>query len=176
MPGADAGSRLSADASRNSPRPPKSLKARAIALHARREYSRAELRERLVAGAGRSDPEPTALDAVLDELAALGYLSDERFAKSVVRQKTGGYSKRAIGATLKARGVGSDAATDALAGVDIDDQETLVALWCRRFGKPPANDREKSRQVRFLQSRGFSLSAILKLLRSPPGDGGAENP
>ena len=30
----------------------------------------------------------------------------------------------------------------------------------------PANDREKARQVRFLQSRGFELSAILKLLRT----------
>ena len=40
----------------------------------------------------------------------------------------------------------------------------MVALWRRRFGAPPANDREKARQVRFLQSRGFALSAIFKLL------------
>ena len=46
----------------------------------------------------------------------------------------------------------------------------MVALWRRRFGTPPANDKEKARQVRFLQSRGFSLSAIIKLLRNPPGD------
>jgi regulatory protein len=163
---------LPAGTPRSSLRPPKTLKARAIGLLARREYSRAELRERLLAGAGRSDSGPTDVDAVLDELAALGYLSDTRFAKAVVRQKSGGYSKRAIGATLKARGVGGDAATDALGGVDIDDQDALVALWRRRFGKPPANDREKARQVRFLQSRGFSLSAILKLLRSPPDDDG----
>jgi hypothetical protein len=39
-------------------------------------------------------------------------------------------------------------------------------LWQRRFGAAPANDREKARQVRFLQSRGFELSAILKLLRT----------
>jgi DNA-binding transcriptional MerR regulator len=32
----------------------------------------------------------------------------------------------------------------------------------------PANDKEKARQIRFLQSRGFSLSAIIKLLRNPP--------
>ena len=34
-------------------------------------------------------------------------------------------------------------------------------------GAPPANDREKARQIRFLQSRGFELSAILKMLRRP---------
>jgi regulatory protein len=151
------------------PRPPKSLKARAIALLARRDYSRAELRDKLVAGDRDADG-VTGIDTLMDELAALGFLSDARFAQSVVRQKSGGYSKRAIGAALKARGVDGGAATDALAGVEIDDHDAMVALWRRRFGKPPANDKDKARQVRFLQSRGFSLSAIFKLLRNPPGE------
>jgi regulatory protein len=74
----------------------------------------------------------------------------------------------AIGASLKARGVEGEAATDALAGVEIDDEQAMIALWQRRFGTPPANEKEKARQVRFLQSRGFSLSSIIKLLRNPP--------
>jgi regulatory protein len=41
-------------------------------------------------------------------------------------------------------------------------------LWQRRYGQLPASDREKARQVRYLQARGFSVSAILKLLRRPP--------
>ena len=105
---------------------------------------------------------------MLEQLAALGYLSDARFAQQFARQKTGAYSKRAIGASLKARGVEGSAAADALAGVEIDDHDAMVALWRRRFGTPPANDKEKARQVRFLQSRGFSLSAIIRLLRDPP--------
>jgi regulatory protein len=149
-----------------SSRSPTSLKARAVGFLARREYARAELREKLLAtGAARDE-----VDAVLDEIAALGYLSDARFAKAVVRQKSGGYSKRAIAGTLKAKGVTGDAATEALAGNEIDDQDALVALWRRRYGKPPADSKEQARQVRFLQSRGFALSAIFKLLRSPPGD------
>ena len=40
----------------------------------------------------------------------------------------------------------------------------------RKFGAPPADDRDKARQVRFLQSRGFALAAIFKLLRNPPAD------
>ena len=158
------------EGSRRPPRPPKPLKARAIALLARREFSRAELRSRLAAGSDGAAPELAEIDAVLDDLATQGLLSDARFATSVVRQKSGGYSQRAIGATLKARGVSGDAATQALAGNEIDDQDAMVALWRRRFGKAPANDREKARQVRFLQSRGFSLSAIFKLLRNPPLD------
>ena len=56
----------------------------------------------------------------------------------------------------------------------IDDDAALLALWQRRFGTAPANDREKARQVRFLQSRGFELSAIFKLLRSQLAPDGAD--
>lgn len=148
------------------PGPPKSLKARAIGYLARREYARAELRDKLLA----TGAAPDEADPVLDELTAQGYLSDERFAHALVRQKHGAYSQRSIAQTLKAKGVAGEVVTEALAGADADDAATLVALWRRRFGRPPADDRERARQVRFLQSRGFGLSAILKLLRDPPTD------
>ena len=142
----------------------RSLKARAIAHLARREYSRAELAQRLISGgAARPDVEMT-----LAELAAEGYLSDERYAHALVRQKSATMSRRAIADTLKAKGVADDIARDALASAECDDDATLVALWRRRFGQAPKDDRERARQVRFLQSRGFGLSAILKLLRDPP--------
>ncbi len=143
-------------------RPPRPLAARAIGLLARREYPRAELRERLLA----TGAAPGEVDAVLDDLAARGYLSDARYAHALVRQKRGGYSRRALAHTLKAKGVGGEAATEALAATD--DSATLVALWRRRFGRAPADDRERARQVRFLQSRGFGLTDILRLLRDPP--------
>ena len=124
------------------------------------------MRNKLVAtGATRDE-----VDAVLDEIAALGYLSDTRFAKALVGQKSGAMSKRSISASLKAKGVDADVASAALAASDVDDHDAMVALWLRKFGAPPANDREKARQVRFLQSRGFALSAIFKLLRDPPSD------
>jgi regulatory protein len=147
-------------------RPPKSLKARAVAYLARRDYARIELRDKLLATGATADE----VDPVLDDLAAQGYLSDARFAQALVRQKTGAYSKRAIAQTLKAKGVAGDVVTVALDRADADDATTMVALWRRRFGRAPANDRERARQVRFLQSRGFGLSAILKLLRDPPTD------
>lgn len=158
------------DGSGRSERPAKTLAARAIAMLARREYSRAEIRGKLVAGADAADT--AQVDRVLDELVALGYLSDARFASAVVAQKIGSHSKRAIGATLKAHGIDNEAAVAALEASEVDDHDAMVALWRRKFGKAPADDRNKARQVRFLQSRGFSLSAILKLLRDPPEEGG----
>jgi regulatory protein len=145
-------------------KPPRSIKAQAVAHLARREYSRAELRSRLLKG----DVAAEAVDAALDELAASGLLSDTRFANAVVRQKSGAYSRRAISETLKAKGVTGDEAAGALAGHEVHDADAIVALWRRRFGAAPRDDREKARQVRFLQSRGFALSAIFRLLRNPP--------
>jgi regulatory protein len=150
--------------------PQSTLQARAVALLARREYSRSELRAKLAGVRSGADADLAEIDAVLEELSARGYLSDARFAQQFAQQKSGALSKRAIGASLKARGVEGAAATDALAGVEIDDDEAMTALWRRRFGAAPSSDKEKARQVRFLQSRGFSLSAIIKLLRNPPGD------
>lgn len=174
MPAADPVDPQEGSLQARPPRPPKPLKARAIALLARRDYSRTELRDKLTARGGHGADATDDVDALLDELAALGFLSDARFAQSVVRQKSGGYSKRAIGSALKARGVEGEAATDALASVEIDDLDAMIALWRRRFGVPPANDKEKARQARFLQSRGFSLSSIFKLLRNPPGENDAD--
>ena len=143
------------------------MKARAVALLARREHSRAEIRAKLVAS---GDAEPAEVDRVLDELVARGLLSDARYASAVVANKGGTHSKRAIGAALKARGVDDEAIARAIEANPIDDERAMTALWRRRFGEPPADEREKARQVRFLQSRGFSLSAILKLLRDPPAE------
>ena len=77
-------------------------------------------------------------------------------------------STRAISSSLRAKGVPDDVVSEAIAGSEVDDHDAMVALWSRKFGAPPANEREKARQVRFLQSRGFALSAIFKLLRDPP--------
>ena len=137
------------------------LKAQAVRLLARREYARAELEDKLVAkGATRSD-----VRAVLDELAAGGYLSNERYAHAVSRQMAGRYSRRSISGELKSKGVAADDIAAALAINGVDDAAALEALWRRRFGELPVDDREKARQIRFLQARGFAVSAILKLLR-----------
>jgi regulatory protein len=142
----------------------RTLKEQAIRLLARREYARAELESRLV-GAGA---DPAEVRSTLDELGAQGLLSDQRFARAVVNQKAGRYSRRCIAGGLKAKGVAADDIDDALREADLDDDAALSALWERRFGTLPASDREKARQVRYLQARGFSVSAILKLLRGPP--------
>lgn len=143
-------------------KPEVSPKALAVRWLARREYSRAELAERL----RRRGVAAEDVERALDELAAAGYLSDTRYAHAVVAQRAGRYGRRAIVHALKERGIGAadvDAALATLAGAD--EFAEAQAVWRRRFGTAPADDRERARQVRFLQSRGYGLSVALRVVR-----------
>jgi regulatory protein len=139
-----------------------SLKAVAIRLLARRDYGRAELAQRL----SRSGATADEIEAALDEMAALGFLSDARFAESLVRQKQGRYAKRAIAHTLKERGLDRDTTEAALSALKATDEtEEALALWRKRFGTAPQNERERNRQLRFLLSRGYSTAVAFKVMK-----------
>jgi regulatory protein len=147
-------------------RPAVAPKALAVRWLARREYSRAELAQRL----RHRGVAVEEIERALDELAAAGYLSDARYAQAVVAQRAGHYGKRAIVHALKERGIGAGDAAAALAPLAGSDEfADAQALWQRRFGKAPADDREKARHVRFLQARGYSLSVALRVVRAAPG-------
>ena len=150
-------------------RAPASARATALRLLARRDYSRAELATRLrargVAG--------TEIDALLADFERLGYLSDDRYAHALVSQRAGRLGSRAIARDLREKGIPPDAAREALAPLaQRDELADAMALWKRRFGQPPQDEREKGRQVRFLVARGFGASVALRVLRAAgvPGD------
>ena len=138
-----------------------SLRTQAIRLLARRDYARAELLQKLLARGAA----PDAVQRLLDELSAQGYLSDARYAQAVVAQHRHAFGQRRLAATLHAKGIARADIQTALADASIDDDAALRALWQRRFGRAPVDGRDKARQVRFLHARGFALAAILRLLR-----------
>jgi len=139
---------------------------------ARREYARAELRERL-AHRGADAAEVTR---VLDELEQLGYLSDARFAQMLVTQKAGRYGKRAIANALTRRRVASPAAQTALDALkNVDEVADASALWERRFGSQPRDERDRARQIRFLIARGYNLAIALKVVGRPAADGDTDD-
>ena len=140
-----------------------SLRAAAIRLLARREYPRAELAQRLRAR-GAS---PDEVERVLDALAADGYLSDTRFAHMLVQSRAGRFSGRAIAHELRERGVDREVAAAALEPLrEHDELAQATALWQRRFGAAPRDEREKARQVRFLLSRGYALGTALRVIKA----------
>ena len=148
--------------SRRGDRSPPPALATAVRMLARREYARAELRARLLA---RGVPESDAATAP-DELAGRGLLSDARCAEAIVAQRAGRYGRRAIAHAMKEKGVEAGAASSALASLaGRDEVEEALALWRRRYDAPPADPRDKARQVRFLVARGYPLSVALAVLK-----------
>lgn len=146
---------------RNSTTQP-TLRGRALRLLGRREFSRQELDKRL-----RSFTEdPAELETLLDDLSERGWLSDARYADAVVRKRTGQYARRSIAQELKQAGVAVEVTDTALAALDPDEEFAAALALCRRkFRRSPADQKEKARQIRFLQSRGYSLSLVLRVVR-----------
>ena len=138
-----------------------SLRARAMRFLARREHSRAELRRKLAPKVADGEN----LDQVLDELAAKGWLSDVRYAEQTIRAKARRYGPMKTAHYLRSRGVDERSITAGLRAAGADGAPQLETIWKSRFRDPPRDEREKARQVRFLQGRGFALEEIFSFLK-----------
>jgi len=128
---------------------------------ARREHSRSELQRKLAfAAAGGED-----VEALLDDLALRGWLSDARFAEQTIRSKARRFGPLKLAHQLRSKGVGEETLSAAFLAAGVDGTSSIEAVWRSRFGATPVNERERARQVRFLQGRGFALDGILRFLK-----------
>jgi regulatory protein len=142
------------------------VRTAALALLAGRDFGRTELARRLA----RRGYAATVVSAVVDGLVAERLLSETRFVEQFIRQHAGrGHGPVRIRAELRERGVpeseieaGLEAAGEDWAAIARDTRR-------RRFGLSSPDDyRERARQARFLQYRGFSADHIRAALG--PGD------
>ena len=141
-------------------RPEPSLKARALRHLSRREHSRAELARKLA----EHEPDAEVIQQLLDQLQAQGWLSDERFAESLVRAKANRYGVRRLRADLQARGVSAESASKALLDHPVDELERARAWWTRKFGQAPLSPQDRARQMRHLLSRGFEADVVRRVV------------
>ena len=140
---------------------PTSLRARALALLARREHARAELARKLAAHAG----DPAEIERVLDELEARGWLSERRVVEQVAHARRTRFGARRIERELLDKGVSEEAVAAVLPELKKGELEAARAVWARKFGKLPRSAAERARQARFLQGRGFGLEVIMKIIK-----------
>ena len=145
-----------------------SVSGRALRLLARRDHTRRELETKL----GPYVEDPSELQGLLDDFTARGWLSESRVVDQVVNAKRAGMGPARIRHTLLKRGVSEDLIAPALVALKETELDTARALRTRKFGAPAATLTEQSRQVRFLQARGFSLGVAMRVVRtrSDPAD------
>lgn len=131
----------------------------ALQLLTRREHTRAELASKLAAHGTQEE-----IETLLNDLARSGLQSDARFAESYVRSQAGRQGAARLRLSLRQKGVDDELASQ-LIGTLPDELDRCRALWTRKFDGPPADARAWAKQARFLQTRGFSVEIIRRLLK-----------
>lgn len=138
-----------------------SLMARALRFLSRREHSRQELRKKLLPHAADN---PTSLDELLDRLEKESWLSNERYAESLVRRKSERYGSLRIIDELKQQAISVETIDRLKAGLKESEGDRAWSLWSRKYHDVVATDpKERAKQVRYLVSKGFSLDLIIKI-------------
>lgn len=159
----------------------------------KKELSRHELKTKLIA----KDCDPQAVDDLLDEFAEKSYQSDTRCATMLVREAVRkGRGVRYLTDSLKKAGLDVKAFggvdeliamsdVDSVAdgtildddnkGNDRDDEidwlKLAVEARCKKYGDTiPKDPKEKVRQLRFLQYRGFDMGVCFDALKMNLGD------
>lgn len=139
------------------------IRLAAMNLLARREHSQQELRRKLK----RRFSDENSIDEQLSRLVDERLLCDARFAEAYVRQRGArGYGPLRLREELRERGVSDERIDVALAEADIDWSELAADVVYKKFGgNAPADIKEKARQIRFIQYRGFSADHYRKFMR-----------
>ena len=136
----------------------------ALDLLARREHSRRELERKLGA---RGFPDEM-IASTLDALEQSGELAAARFTESFIRARAAkGQGPARIRAELAERGIDREQAAELLRAAGIDWAAVASSVRDKRFGaRRPTDFKERARQARFLEYRGFDRDQVGSALRS----------
>ncbi len=136
------------------------LRVRALRLLARREHSRAELSRKLeAAGFARAE---TGL--LLDDFESKNWLSDLRFAESYVADHRARAGSIKLAYDLRQRGVADSTIESVLNDNRDSELDRAREIWRKKFNALPNNAAEKAKQIRFMQSRGFTGEVIRRAI------------
>ena len=104
------------------------------------------------------------MTVLLDELQARGWLSEQRLADQLLHAAAGRFGTRKVMQQLAQKGVSQEVIAQARRRALENELEGARAVWLKRFGKAPASLRERARQARFLERRGFEPEVIRTVL------------
>lgn len=124
---------------------------------ARREHSQYELRRKLF----RRFSDRLLIDNEIQQLAHENLQSDERFAGSYLRQRSGrGFGPLRIRQEMRERGLSDAQIEAAFSEEEINWFDVAAQAYAKKYGRVPTDLRaldikERSRRTRFFQYRGF---------------------
>lgn len=129
------------------------IKNAALGLLARREHSVKELITKL---AGRCADEDM-LDNVIFSLQESGYVSDQRFVESFLRQRVNqGYGPKKIQFDMRDKGISADMLDLAMEEQEIDWFSLALDVYRRKFrGEESFDAKGYAKRMRYMMQRGF---------------------
>ena len=135
---------------------------------ARREHSVGELREKLL----HKGHTAAAITPAVAELQQEGLVNDQRFTEMLLAARRGrGMGPLRIRKELQEKGVAAELINQYL---DVSSPEWIKDVQRvrqKKYGDElPATYAERARQARFLQSRGYTLDQIQRVLTSDADD------
>ncbi len=137
------------------------LKARALKLLASREHSRHELTQKLKTHAATA----TELSDVLDALDAKGFINEQRVADSLVHRRGPKLGVARVAHELRSKGLDADMVRESTAQLRSTELARAAQVWARKFSEVATNSADRSKQMRFLISRGFSLAVVGRVIK-----------
>ena len=134
------------------------MRTAALALLAGRDFSQKELAARL----RRKGHAVSLVDAAVATLVQQGLLRESRYVEQFVHQHARrGHGPQRIRMELRQRGVEDALIEQSLAEAGLDWLRAAREARRRKFGAaPPGDVRERAKQARFLQYRGFASDQI----------------
>jgi regulatory protein len=143
----------------------KRLMAKAIRLLSMREHSVREIVKKLSLKCESLD----LVYAVVDELLANKYLSDQRFTETFVRSRQNrGFGPNKIKMELTEKGIENNMIDDLLDVNSAVWYESAEQQYLRKYGDGPIEDYKTwAKRARFMQGRGFSMEHIQVVVPAP---------
>ncbi len=138
----------------------KYLETFALKTLSRREYSRLELRIRLIDKGG--DPED--IENLLNDFEKKDWLNEDRFVEVLIRSRRNRFGCLKILRELEEKGVSESGISLAKELLSRDEELIAKTIWKKKFGVLPVSLSERGRQARFMQSRGFDQSLVRRIL------------
>lgn len=129
---------------------------------ARRDYSQHEITKKLKAKAYSTQ----AIAIIITKLAQAGLINEQRFTENYIHwRKAKGFGPLRIAAELQARGILPEKIAEQLQITDNAWLTEARKVWQKQFKGKFADDfKQKAKQIRFLQYRGFTQEQIKSVL------------
>jgi len=148
-------------------RDPKEARKKAMDYLARREYGRLELQSKIESAGFNSE----AAGVAVDRLASEGLQCDRRFIENFIQSRISqGKGPVRVRLEFEERRLEAGLVDEVLSACDEDWVAMARQIREKKFGPGlPADFKEKARQMRFLQYRGFEPGQIQSAV-NPHGD------